>query len=141
MSGRIVMGFLTGSAMLAGLAAMTTGAAAADNAMKVCGAKYQAAKTAKTLPVGQSWQQYLASCRAGLGTPKPVAMAAPAAKPAMAKAPATAAPAAITAGRQAAIARERQCGAQWRADKAAGKTPAGQTWPQYWSKCNARMKG
>jgi hypothetical protein len=37
-------------------------------------------------------------------------------------------------------ARERQCGAQYRAEKAAGKLPAGQTWPQYWSACNKRMK-
>jgi hypothetical protein len=37
-------------------------------------------------------------------------------------------------------ARERQCGAQYRAEKAAGKLPAGQTWPQYWSACNKRIK-
>ena len=31
------------------------------------------------------------------------------------------------------IARERACGADWKADKAAGKIPAGMKWPQYWS--------
>ena len=118
---------------------------AADNVMKVCGAKYQAAKTAKTLPAGQTWNQFLASCRAGLkpaavtpapapvAKPAPVARAAPVVKPAGTR---TQSP-----GQAAMVARERQCGAQWKADKAAGKIPAGQTWPQYWSLCNKRLKG
>ena len=37
-------------------------------------------------------------------------------------------------------ARERACGAEWKAEKAAGKIPAGQKWPQYWSACNKRKK-
>jgi hypothetical protein len=131
--------------MLAGIGTAAP-AFAADNAMKVCGAKYQAAKTAKTLPAGQTWNQYLAQCRASL--PKPAAVTTPA-KPAAAAKPAPARVAAAkpakTPGQpspaQAAMyARERQCGAQYRAEKAAGKLPAGQTWPQYWSACNKRMK-
>jgi hypothetical protein len=43
-------------------------------------------------------------------------------------------------GRQAMIARERACGAEWKADKAAGKVAAGMKWPQYWSECNKRKK-
>ncbi len=43
-------------------------------------------------------------------------------------------------GRQAMIERERACGKEWRENKAAGKIPAGQKWPQYWSECNKRMK-
>jgi hypothetical protein len=43
-------------------------------------------------------------------------------------------------GRQAMIARERACGAEWKADKAAGKIPAGMKWPKYWSECNKRKK-
>jgi hypothetical protein len=43
-------------------------------------------------------------------------------------------------GRQAMYARERACGADWKADKAAGKIEQGQTWPKYWSACNARKK-
>lgn len=67
--------------------------------------------------------------------------AAPAAAPA---APATAAKPATTAtegqpGRMAMVARERACGADWKADKAAGKT-GDQKWPQYWSDCNKRKK-
>ena len=42
-------------------------------------------------------------------------------------------------GRVAMIARERACGADWKADKAAGKT-GDQKWPQYWSDCNKRKK-
>jgi protein-disulfide isomerase len=43
-------------------------------------------------------------------------------------------------GRQAMIARERACGAEWKQAKAEGKIPAGQKWPQYWSECNKRKK-
>ena len=42
-------------------------------------------------------------------------------------------------GRVAFVARERACGADWKADKAAGKT-GDQKWPQYWSDCNKRKK-
>jgi hypothetical protein len=148
-----IMKMAVAAAMLAGIGTAAP-AFAADNAMKVCGAKYQAAKTAKTLPAGQTWNQYLAQCRASL--PKPAAVTTPA-KPVVASAvkPAVAAKPAPTrvavakppktpgqpSPAQAAMyARERQCGAQYRADKAAGKLPAGQTWPQYWSACNKRMK-
>lgn len=43
-------------------------------------------------------------------------------------------------GQMAARERQKKCGAEWREAKAAGKT-AGMKWPQYWSKCNARLKG
>jgi hypothetical protein len=106
---------------------------AANNVMQVCGAKYQAAKANKTLPAGQTWNQFLAQCRTST-----------------AGAPATAAPAvtrvSATTTRQPSAAmaamhdRQRKCGAQWKADKAAGRIPAGQTWPKYWSACNTRLK-
>ncbi len=130
------------------IAAGMAGTAHADNAMQVCGAKYQAAKTAKTLPAGQTWNQFLAQCRTTLpkttaATPaKPVAPAA-AAKPAVAKVATPKTPRVAgqpSAAQSAMYARERQCGTQWKADKAAGKVPAGQKWPQYWSACNKRMK-
>lgn len=115
-----------GLAVLA--AAIGIGApASAQNAMQVCGAKYQAAKTAKTLPAGQTWNQFLAQCRATM-TPAATGPSKPAAnRPA-------------TAGQTAARTRQRACGEQWRAAKAAGKVPTGQKWPQYYSQCNARMK-
>ena len=45
-----------------------------------------------------------------------------------------------TAGQMAARERQRKCGAEWKEAKASGKT-AGTKWPQYWSQCNARLKG
>ena len=37
-------------------------------------------------------------------------------------------------------ARMKQCGALWRADRAAGGIEAGMTWPKYLHGCNARLK-
>ncbi|WP_245504048.1 hypothetical protein [Lichenihabitans psoromatis] len=79
-------------------------------------------------------------------TVPPVA-AAPAAAPMAAPATTTAsAPAATpvkaqSAGRTAFVARERQCGTEWKANKVALKaqTP-GITWPKYLSQCNTRLK-
>jgi hypothetical protein len=74
---------------------------------------------------------------------QPPAAAAPAqpatttAKPAAPKSTAT--PKA-TGGREAMVARERACGKDWKADKAAGKVPQGMTWPKYWSECDKRKK-
>ena len=131
-----------------------SGMAQADNVMKTCGAKYQAAKAAKTLPAGQTWNQFLAQCRgtpAAAGTApatKPMAAttgAKPAAAPSAAKS--ATAPSAVksatapSAAMAAAHDRQRKCGQMWSADKAAGKIPAGQTWPKYWSACNTKLKG
>jgi hypothetical protein len=45
-----------------------------------------------------------------------------------------------TPGQIAARARQKKCGAEWRAAKAAGKVEKGMTWPKYWSACNKRLK-
>lgn len=45
-----------------------------------------------------------------------------------------------TAGQMAARERQKKCGAEWKDAKAKGTT-GGLKWPQYWSKCNARLKG
>lgn len=58
--------------------------------------------------------------------PAPKSTATPATKP--------------TGGRAAEVARERACGKDWKADKAAGKIPQGMTWPKYWSECDKRKK-
>jgi hypothetical protein len=120
----------------------TAPAMAADNAMQVCGAKYQADKKAGKVPAGQTWNQYLAACRGGMKSAA-ATTPAPAARPATvtrttttsttAKAP--------SANQLAARDRQKQCGQMWKADKAAGKIPAGQTWPKYWSQCNTKLKG
>ncbi len=37
-------------------------------------------------------------------------------------------------------ARQKKCGAEWKAAKAAGKIEKGMKWPQFWSACNKRLK-
>lgn len=46
-----------------------------------------------------------------------------------------------SAGQNAARARQKQCGTEWRALTDAQKAAQGPKWPQYWSKCNKRLKG
>jgi hypothetical protein len=117
---------------ITGLGVLATPALAADNPMKICGAKYREAKTAGTLPAGQTWMQFLAQCRASLPKSAAVSASDPA-TPAGAKRPRSAA-------QTATASRQHQCGNEWKADKAAGKIASGQTWPQYWSACNKRLK-
>jgi hypothetical protein len=119
------MRLIVGAALM--LAGVTPALAAGDNAMKVCGAKYQAAKTGKTLPAGQTWNQFLGQCRASMSVTKTSVTKTTTRT--------TASPAQV-----AMRSRQQACAKQWQADKAAGKV-AGQTWPKYWSQCNARMKG
>ncbi|MFZ5690844.1 MAG: hypothetical protein ACOY5F_06275, partial [Pseudomonadota bacterium] len=45
-----------------------------------------------------------------------------------------------SAARTAARERQKQCGAEWREAKKAGKIEKNQTWPKFWSACNARLK-
>ncbi|MCX4198675.1 hypothetical protein [Methylobacterium radiotolerans] len=65
------------------------------------------------------------------------------AREAPAKAPAVEAPAARTPSPGQSATRERQktCGAEWRALTDAQKAAQGPKWPQFWSKCNKRLKG
>jgi hypothetical protein len=112
---------------------------AANDIMKECGTKYQAAKAGNTLG-GKNWAQFLAQCRGSQSAAAPVAAPAPVATAAAAK-PATHQPRTQSPAMVAMHDRQRKCGQQWSADKAAGKVPAGQKWPQYWSACNTRLKG
>ena len=119
--------------------------------MKECSAKYKEAKAAGTLN-GMKWNDFRKSQCGAEATPPPAAEskpapAPPAEKPAAGK-PAAEKPAAekpaaekpVSEGRKAEYARERACGKEWKADKAAGKIQAGMKWPQYWSECNKRKK-
>jgi hypothetical protein len=85
--------------------------------------------------------------------PAPAApVAAPAPAPAAPAKPAAEAPAGaattktgtgkpLTPGQQAFIEREKQCGAEWRAKKAAlQKANPKATWPSFLSECNMRLK-
>jgi len=131
--------YLLGACAVVATLGVGASAHAANDVMKECGAKYQAAKANNTLG-GKNWAQFLAACR---GTTAPAAPAAtvPAAKPVAATKPASHLPGAQSPAMQAMHDRQRKCGQMWSADKAAGKIPAGQKWPQYWSACNTKLKG
>lgn len=45
-----------------------------------------------------------------------------------------------SAGAAAMRERQKKCGAEWKAAKAAGTIEKGQKWPQFWSACNKRLK-
>lgn len=105
---------------------VSTPASAQD--AKACGKQWTA--MSKADKKGLKKKDYVADC---------VAKAAPAKTTPMA-APKAAGSAKGKAGRQAWYERERACGKEWRAAKAAGTLPKGQKWPQYLSVCNKRLK-
>ncbi len=130
--------------------------AATSPKMKACAEEWKADKAAGKVAAGMTWSQFSHECAARGDT-----AGAPAAAPAAATGGAvTAAPPAATAtepaagapvappsgakqpsaGQAAMHARQKQCGAEWRAAKAAGKIQAGMTWPTYWHDCNTRLK-
>jgi len=89
------------------------------------------------LPAGGAVAQQAKSDSSSASTSAP---AAPAAKTKKSKSSTAKSASKTSAGRQAAIERQRACGAEWKADKDAGKVAAGMTWPKYWSACNKRKK-
>lgn len=117
----------------------------AQSTMKECAAQWQKMKAANQTG-GKTYRDFSKDC---MSKTSAAPAAAPAAKPAAAPSttaskPAAAKPTATSAakpadGRQAMYARERACAADWKADKAAGKTGT-MKWPQYWSDCNKRKK-
>jgi hypothetical protein len=150
-TGEVMKPLSVGAALLLGATLMSFPlvSAQAKGTMKECAAEWQKMKAANQT-AGKTYREFSKQCMSDTS-------AAPAAAPAQAApAPATTtatpmqapAPRAGTAkagtkpadGRQAEYARERACGAEWKADKAANKIPAGQKWPQYWSECNKRKK-
>eukprot|EP01037_Dinobryon_pediforme_P007581 gene7581-7644_t len=153
--------------VLAGAICALAPSALAQTVMKQCSEAYQAAKTANQLN-GETWPQFLSHCSVGKSaqpeaTPKaeatPAASAAVPATPTnvpsatagvvstsnpATPAPAVPATAATPAAESAAsttpaTSRQKLCGAEWRANKAALKAQYG-TWPKFWSACNIRMK-
>jgi len=121
-------------ATLAGVVALAPGAASAKT-LKECAAQWDQMKAANQTG-GMKYRDFTKQCMSGAAP----AAAAPTPAPATAAPAAAAKPATGLSGRQAMIARERACGTEWKADKAAGRIPAGQKWPQYWSACNTRKK-
>src|SRR6476660_8357050 len=85
--------------------------------MKECAAQWKDMKAANQT-AGMKYRDFSKQCMSGEA---PAAATAPAAAPAAKPSP----------GHEAMVARERACGAEWKADKAAGKIQAGMKWPQY----------
>jgi hypothetical protein len=128
--------FLVASGIfLAALATTAVTVPAQALTMKECSAKYKEAKAAGTLN-GMKWNDFRKSQCGAEATAAP----APATPPAAETKPAATEAKPASGGRQAMYARERACGKEWKADKAAGKIQAGMKWPQYWSACDKRKK-
>jgi hypothetical protein len=122
---------VTSAVAFAAAAAVMSPAHAASK-LQACAAQWNAAKAANQTG-GKTYREFSKACLAKPADPAQ-AGAAKADKPKPAKAKKS------SAGREALTARERACGAEWKADKAAGKVQAGMKWPQYWSACNKRKK-
>src|SRR6516225_2131895 len=123
-------------AALASAAALAPVAAQAKT-LKECAAQWDQMKAANQTR-GMKYRDFTKQCMSGAAAP--VGAAPAPATPAPAPAAGAAKPATGSPGRQAMIARERACGAEWKADKAAGRIQAGMKWPQYWHECDARKK-
>ena len=127
--------------VLVALAAAATLAPVAAQAktMKECAAEWDKMKAANQTGT-MKYRDFTKQCMSGTAAPQAGTPAAAPATAAPAPAAGAAKPPTGSPGRQAMIARERACGAEWKADKAAGKIPAGMKWPQYWSDCDKRKK-
>jgi hypothetical protein len=131
--------FVMCSAVIASVLAFSVAPSMAQKTAKACEDEWKAGK-AEIQKSGKKKKDFIAECRGGTAaapTATPAAAATPAATPAALAAKPASKP---SNGRQAEYARERACGQDWKAEKAAGKVPAGMTWPKYWSECNKRKK-
>jgi len=133
------------SAVAVGLVTLSVPAGAQQKTEKQCRDEWKAAGGRKA--TGKTEKDYVAGCHVPAAAQPAVPGQAPAATAPAKPATTTAKPATpkstsakATGGREAMIARERACGKDWKADKAAGKIPQGMTWPKYWSECNKRKK-
>jgi hypothetical protein len=132
------------SVLAAAILLETAATTRAESVMKQCGEQWQAAKSAGTTN-GATWPQFLAQCRAqlGSGAATPAPTPAPSTQPSIGSlfpwqtpaAPTPAPTASTAAGNQSVM---KQCGAQWQAAKAAGTT-GGATLPQFLKSCWAQL--
>ncbi len=133
------LGLIVCSALIfSGLTFSATPSFAQKKTIKACEEEWRANKAANEA-AKITEKAYVAKCKADAAKPAPAATQAPTAPAATTKM-APAASKKPVDGRQAEYARERACAADWKADKAAGKVPAGMTWPKYWSECDKRKK-
>ena len=124
--------------IFSGLAFSATPSFAQKKTIKACEEEWRANKAANEA-AKITEKAYVAKCRADAEKPATAAPAVPAAPAATTKIKhaATKKPA---DGRQAEYAPKRACAADWKAATAAGRVPAGMTWPKYWSECDKRKK-
>jgi hypothetical protein len=114
--------------------ALSAAPSLAQKTVRACQEEWRANKAANQA-ANITEKDYVAKCRAEAAKPATTTAAPPPApKPAgtMARKPAD--------PQEAEHARERACAADWKAAKAAGRVPAGMTWPSYWSDCDKRKK-
>lgn len=149
----------TSSAMKPAVKAVAPVAAAPAAAAALAGSKAPPSGISKACSAqadakglhGTERESFRAGCMKGAAPAAAAAAVKPAASVAAAPAAKAVAPTApvvetaspgkpLTTAQHASNARIKDCGAQWTATKNAGKIPAGQTWPQYWSACSKRMK-
>jgi len=134
------------AAVAGSLVMLSVPATAQQKTEKQCRDEWKAAGGRKA--TGKTEKDYVAGCHVTAGAKPAAPAAAPAAgapaKPATTTAkpttPKSTSTPKATGGREAMIARERACGKDWKADKAAKKIPQGMTWPKYWSECDKRKK-
>jgi hypothetical protein len=136
------------SAIAGSLLMLSVPAVAQQKTEKECRAEWKAAGGRKA--TGKTEKDYVAGCHVAATAQPGTSAATPAPTTGAPEQPATTTtkPARTRStattkgggGREAMIARERACGKDWKADKAAGKIPQGMTWPKYWSECNTRKK-
>ena len=126
------------AAILSIAAISTAPAPAQKKTIAVCQEEWRANKAANEA-AKITEKDFVAKCRATAEKPAAATPAAAPAAPAPAAAPKTAAKKPADP-QEAEHARERACGADWKAEKAAGKVPAGMTWPKFWSECDKRKK-
>ena len=129
--------FWTAAGVAAAIVASAALAPAQAKTLKECAAQWDQMKAANQTG-GMKYRDFTKQCMSGAAAPVGAAPAPATAAPAPAAGAAK--PVTGSPGRQAMIARERACGAEWKADKAAGRIQAGMKWPQYWHECDARKK-
>jgi hypothetical protein len=113
-------------------------ASAGQSFMQACSAQWARMKSAGRVPAGMKWKAFLKTCNPAsgsvVGSTPAVARAAPSTSSNRGNAVQP------LPDQLAEQTRIKECGGEWKAAKAANTTPAGQTWPQFWSACNARLK-
>ncbi len=130
-------------------AAVAPAPAAGGSFMQNCSASWKAMKAAGTVPAGMKWAQFIKqSCVVNAAVPADTTASNDTPPEPNSAAWDTQVVKTVdkngkpfTPGQIAAHQRMKECGAEWRTAKAANNLPAGEKWPQYWSTCNARLKG